>query len=400
MSVAFDEFFVRVPEIWYYPRYDPKGSKDGVCFDGIRALAFEGASYKGRRTKVFAHMGFPENCQEGVPAVVLVHGGGGHPEDKWIKKWNDRGFAAIAMDTTGYFPVEDVPYLYEGFAKGLERRLAEPFAEEGFTVGPDNVCMTDTMNAVEDRWMYHAVACVILAYNILSADSRVDSSKIGLCGISWGGIVASVAIGFDSRFAFAVPIYGSGYAREALSYFSEMFAPSENELWLAEKRFDRVKMPVMWLCWNDDCNFSINSNSLSYLHTKGNNAGTCLSMVHNMRHSHYEAYTPEESYWFADSIINGREIPVINAVYSEGKVHYSCSHKLKSVRLFYITEKMTYVLREKHRDKNCYMAQEWNILGLNINENCADVPQCALGKYVEFTLENGIVLTTPYIQED
>ena len=70
--------------------------------------------------------------------------------------------------------------------------------------------------------------------------------------------------------------------------------------------------------------------------------------------------------------------------------------ELKAVRLFYITEKMSYTLREKHRDKNFYMAQEWSILDLSPDENKAVIPTDAVGRYLEFTLKDGIILTSPY----
>lgn len=394
--ISFDKFINTLPRTKYFPDYDTKGSHNGASLCGIKTLAFDSASYKGLKTKVFAHIGYPEMAEGKVPAVVLIHGGGGHPEDMWIKKWNENGFAAIAMDTTGYFPTKKIPHLYEGFSEGLERILPPPFYEDGYTVGPDNSCMADITEETENQWMYHAVASVILAHNILRSDPKIDSGKIGLCGISWGGIIASIAIGFDSRFSFAVPIYGSGFARESLSYFKELFPTPEHKIWLAENNFGKVKMPVMWLCWNDDCNFSINCNSLSYLATGDNNESTCLSMLHNMRHSHLEGYTPEENYLFAKKIINGEKIPSVKAEYKDGKVFYSCSERVTSVRLFYITEKMSYTLREKHRDKNFYMAQEWNILKLNENRDSAVLPENTVGRYVEFTLTDGMRLTTPY----
>lgn len=396
--ISFEKYLNTIPKTEYFPEFDTNGSVEDTDLQGIKALTFDGADYKGSKTKVFAHIGFPENTEGKVPAVILIHGGGGHPEDAWIKRWTDKGFAAIAPDTTGYFPTEKIPHLYEGFARGLRRELVKPFYEEGYTVGPDNSCMSDMNEETENQWMYHAVATVMLAHNILIADERIDNSKIGICGISWGGIITSIAIGFDTRFCFAIPIYGSGFARDALSYFSTLFSTPQHEKWLAEKRFPDVKIPVMWLCWNDDCNFSINSNSLSYLATKDNNSDTCLSMLHEMRHSHYEGYTPEESYWFADTVINDKKVPQVTAEYPDNRVKYACSEAVKAVRLFYITEKMSYTLREKHRDMNTYMAQEWQILDLNPLCNEAQLPKNTVGRYVEFTLNNGIVLTTPYTE--
>ena len=394
--ISFDKFFDLTPKTEYFPEFDTEGVAEGTDLSGIKALTFEGADYKGQKTKVFAHVGFPENADSPVPAVVLVHGGGGHPEDKWIKQWTKRGFAAIAMDVTGYFPTEKIPCIYEGFAAGLKRELTPPFREEGYTVSPDNVCMSDADEDVQNQWMYHAVASTLLAHNVLRNDPRIDNTKIGLCGISWGGIITATAIGYDSRFAFAIPIYGAGFPRENLSYMKELYASEKLDKWLPENRFSQVKMPVMWLCWNDDCNFSVNSNSLSFLATRDSNPLTCLSMLHNMRHSHLEGYTPEESYWFARAVISNRSVPRVSVKYSGNTAEYFCDGELKAVRLFYITEKMSYTLREKHRDKNFYMAQEWSILDLSPDENKAIVPTDAVGRYIEFTLKDGIILTSPY----
>ena len=157
-------------------------------------------------------------------------------------------------------------------------------------------------------------------------------------------------------------------------------------------------MPVMWLGWNDDGCFSIQSNSMSYLVTKEQNNNTCLSMRHKMMHSHYNGYTPRESYWFANEVLHGNRIPKVEARYVDNKVYYTCSEKAKEVRFFYISEKMSYIRREKYGDTNSYMKQEWQIMELNPEDSVAYIPENAVGKYVEFTLENGIVLTTPYTE--
>ena len=394
--ISFEKILNTIPKVEYYPEFDSTGEDKGVSLKGIKAIAYEGALYKGKRTKVFAHMAYPESTEKPVPAVVLVHGGGGHPEDKWIKKWTEKGYAAISMDTTGYFPTKPVPYLFEGYAEGLERKLTPPFYEEGFTVGPDNSSMADMELETSDQWMYQAVSSVILAHNILRNDPKIDKDKIGITGISWGGIITSIVIGFDNRFSFAIPIYGSGYLAEGLSDLDKIFANPDTKHWHAENNFHKVTMPVLWLCWNDDCCFSVQSNSLSYLATKGTNKNTRLSMLHNMRHSHRDGYLPEESYIYADSIINNKAIPNIEAEYKEGKILYSCSGEVSALRLFYTDEKMTYIIREKYGDKNCFMKEDWQILNLDPSKSEADLPKNAVGKYLEFTLKNGMILTTPY----
>ena len=94
--------------VTYHPSFDPVSLTESGENEwaGIRALTYEGLSIDGCATRVFAYIGVPKTASPAapVPAVVLVHGGGGHAFSEWIKIWNDRGYAAIAMDTTGFVP--------------------------------------------------------------------------------------------------------------------------------------------------------------------------------------------------------------------------------------------------------------------------------------------------------
>ena len=82
------------PEVREYPAYHPTG------LGNIKAITYEGALQDGKKTKVFAYLGYPVGAKPGdrLPAVVLVHGGAGHAFSGWVKTWNDHGYVAIAMD--------------------------------------------------------------------------------------------------------------------------------------------------------------------------------------------------------------------------------------------------------------------------------------------------------------
>src|SRR2546430_14623455 len=73
---------------------------------GVRALFFEGLPWKGNPTRVFAWYGVPSNATAArVPAIVLVHGGGGTAFAAWVRPLTASGYAAIALDTCGSMPV-------------------------------------------------------------------------------------------------------------------------------------------------------------------------------------------------------------------------------------------------------------------------------------------------------
>ena len=60
---------------------------------GVEPVWIEGEPWRGRPTRVFAWWGLPRgaSAQRKVPAMVLVHGGGGTAFARWVKAWNDRG---------------------------------------------------------------------------------------------------------------------------------------------------------------------------------------------------------------------------------------------------------------------------------------------------------------------
>ncbi len=286
--------------------YNPTATE----WKNIKAITYDGATMNGQKTKVFAYIGFPEGASASskVPAIVLVHGGGGHAFAEWVKLWNDRGYAAIAMDTTGFFPSES--------GKGKAGRESDSaamwhhglygeFAETGYVNAPNNDEMRNSAGAVDQQWMYHAIAATMLAQNILAGDSRVDAAKIGITGISWGGVITSLAIGYDSDYAFAIPIYGSAYLNESHAWMGPIFDGAKTkELWSAADRLDKVTFPVMWLGWSSDNCFSINSQSKSYMDTK--EKGAVLNMKVNWGHSHGQGWAPTDSFTFADSIVGKR----------------------------------------------------------------------------------------------
>ena len=73
---------------------------------GIRSFFYEGAKYKGEPTWVFAYYSAPQGDPPpgGWPAVICAHGGGGTAYPEWVRFWNNRGYAALAMDLEGHLP--------------------------------------------------------------------------------------------------------------------------------------------------------------------------------------------------------------------------------------------------------------------------------------------------------
>lgn len=326
------------------PAFNPVGE-----FAGIKAITYDGVTINGQKTKVFAYIGFPEgaSAENPVPAVVLVHGSqSGIPYAAWVKEWNDRGYAAISMSTNNFFPLNNTAgdREYNGEIENWNYGLYGEFIEDGYVTAPRNQGMNDTTLAYQSQWMYHAIAQVIHANNLLRADARVDSDKIGISGISWGATVTSLVIGYDTRFAFAIPIYGSGYLTESHTVFADVFSRGNTpDLWLAEDRFSHADMPILWLCWNADAAFSVNTNMLSYADTVKNNADTRLAVVNAWGHSHGSGWGRPESYVFADSVCkDGAAIPAVLLKNGTVTVENPGNVTIIGAKIYYLTTEYGY----------------------------------------------------------
>jgi hypothetical protein len=140
---------------------------------GIRAIFFEGPNFLNRPSRVFAFVGLPKHSANSqIPGIVLAHGGGGSASAKWVAAWMARGYAAIAVDLGGYALIE-----------GKMQR-------DQVSGGPTGYGAFETIDwPMKSQWTYHAVANVIRANSLLGSLQGVDSSRIGLTGISWGACV-------------------------------------------------------------------------------------------------------------------------------------------------------------------------------------------------------------------
>ncbi len=257
--------------------------------DDLKAIFYDALPWKGRPTKVFAWLGLPKARAGKVPGVVLVHGGGGTAFKEWVKMWNDHGFAAISIAVEGQTD---------------ERDPANPKAWAQHTwAGPSRVGIYgDSDEPLIEQWMYHAVADTVLANSLLRSLPEVDADKVGVMGISWGGVITSTVIGIDSRFAFAIPTYGCGHLFDSENQYGRALGNNTlyQEAWDPIVRMPRVKMPVMWFSWPEDKHFPLDCQSASYRATSGPHM---LTLIPKMGHGHPSAWNPPDSYAFAESVV-------------------------------------------------------------------------------------------------
>jgi cephalosporin-C deacetylase-like acetyl esterase len=297
--------------------------KDGK----LRRLLYESEPYQGKPTRIFAYYAEPEEVEGKLPAMVLVHGGGGTAFSEWAQRWAKRGYIAIAMDLAGHG--EGRKPLPDG---GPNQDDAGRFKQ----------------GDLKDMWSYHAVAAVIRGHSLLRSLPNVDPDRIGVTGISWGGYLTCIVAGVDDRFKIAVPVYGCGFIHENSAWvptFAKM--PKEwHKTWVESfepsKFLGRAKMPMLFVNGTNDFAYPLDSYQKSYRLVKKRN----LCVTVNMPHGHPQGWAPKEIGQFADQHLRGGKAlfrfddPDVRIERKDGDITVAIlqTHEIKSVSAHWTTD--------------------------------------------------------------
>ena len=278
-------------EYEYCPEYD---REEEDC--NIKGL-FLRSDYNGEESYAFGYLGLPEGAEQKKdnPAVLLIHGGGGSAFYQWVKEWNDRGYVALALDMEGHIPLKNGTM--DSYPTDLYVKSEYPAPHN------ENYADADRL-PVAQTWMYYAVSTAIRGNSFLRNLDFVDKNKVGICGISWGGIITSIATGYDDRFAFSIPIYCTLNNAGASGNISSYYANHPNALvWDDDGGISSVNTPVLFLAGINDVNQSPQTVSETAAHCKN----ARISLVKGFLHSHSHAVGRNEPFAFADEVLSGKK---------------------------------------------------------------------------------------------
>jgi len=351
----------------------------GFSAPGVRALFYDGLPWKGKPTRVFAWYAAPElKAGEKVPAMILVHGGGGTAFDDWVRLWTKRGYTAISMDTCGC-------------TAGGEHNK-RPRHEMG---GPPGWGGFDQMaDPVQDQWMYHAVADCILAASLVSSYPEVDAGRIGITGISWGGILTCVVAGVDTRLKFAAPVYGCGYLGDNPGWGKGRGPEASRERWLElwdpSRYLPQARLPMLWVDGTNDFAFPLPSLQKSYRLAPGPRA---LAIRVRMVHGQGQGAAPEEIAAMADNIFKGGPPPAkITGQGVDGKAAWAAFTSARPIA----KAELNYSC-----DKGAWKDRKWETVAAELDAAAkkakATIPDGATQYYFNLLDERGLVVSTEHV---
>jgi len=281
----------------------------------IRAIAYAGPPYQGSPTRIFAYYGTPQG--EGpFPAMVLIHGGGGTAFVEWVRLWNERGYAALAMDTCGCIPVGgDGLVSRNNFSDSWQRHTwAGPPGWGGFSQAD---------SPPDDHWMRHASGAVVRGHSLLRSFPEIIPDRIGVTGVSWGGVLTCIAAGIDNRFAFAAPVYGCGFIGDCPAWKADFEQMGDQLATRWASLFDpaiflrHAGMPFLWVNGTNDFAFTLPAWQRSYRTSPGSST---LSLIVRMPHGHGGAgESPAEILAFAEHFLKEPAAPPLPSITSQGR---------------------------------------------------------------------------------
>ena len=356
----------------------------------VRSLFYAGEPYQGKPTRVFAYYATPgtlardPSLDKQLPAVVLLHGGGGTAFSVWAELWAKRGYAAIAMDLAGCRPIDG--------KDALNRENRERLSDGG----PDQTDETKFRaidQPVADQWSYHAVAAAIRAHSLIRSFPVVNRERTAVTGISWGGYLTCIVAGVDSRFRAAVPVYGCGFLHENsvwLPRFAEM-SPESRARWIAlwdpSKYLPAVSMPILFMNGTNDNAYPLDSYMKSYGAVPG---AKQIRITVNMPHSHPAGWAPQEIGLFIDQHLRGEPglLTVGKSTPADGKIRLTCSGPVRPAQ----------AVLHQTTDKTTINKRNWESIPAEIEGDTviADSPAAAATVwFITVTDERGAIVSSP-----
>jgi dienelactone hydrolase len=151
---------------------------------------------------------FPPKPPKGrMPAVIVLHGTGGTKESELplLRELANAGFLAVAIDAP-----------HHGERTQAKKGAAE-YNQAIFRTWQENGGGSTTSPALSEHpFYYDTVWDVMRLVDYLEEDPAADPARIGLMGISKGGIETYLTAAVDPRIAVAVPCIGVQSFRWAL----------------------------------------------------------------------------------------------------------------------------------------------------------------------------------------
>ncbi|MFC1495797.1 alpha/beta hydrolase family protein [Candidatus Margulisiibacteriota bacterium] len=244
----------KTESIWKLPQNIQAITKKEYIKDNIvvKEIQYISSYYKGNPVKIFGYYCYPKGKQN-LPGVAIIHGGGGYAVLSRTINFAKNGYASISIDLPG-----------KGQLRWKRSRSTGPDMDVPtlLRVEPD----------ISHNYLYHAVPAARCAISFLVQQPQVNKNKIGMVGLSWGGVITLMVNGTDKRLAAAVPVFGSGWLDHGSTWqarFDEWMSETDKQTY--NKYFDAKNYvttqhaPLLYMTGSNDHCYYVPNFIKSYL---------------------------------------------------------------------------------------------------------------------------------------
>lgn len=291
----------------------------------VEEVFYNSRLYNGKPVTIFGYFGYPVKRSGKLPAILLSHGGGGTASLARTVSWANRGYAVLSIDLPG---------------KGENRAGSR-------STGPDMIVanLLKIQPVLDQNYLIHAAAAARNGITYLTQRKEVDPNRIGMIGLSWGGVLTLLTNGQDNRLKAAVNVFGAGYIPEGCTWekwFASMTTLDRN-LWdnnLDPKNFLATQhAPILFITGTNDHCYYLTTFQKSYQEVT---APKNFYLVPNLRHRFLSTSQIPALAWLDQKLKTGGGFPTVKLLSPSLEaskiiipVETSGRGKTKNARLYY-----------------------------------------------------------------
>lgn len=257
-------------QVWKFPVNEAMAKTTRAYLSGnvkVEEVYYKSRPYKNKEVWIFGYYCYPADAAEKLPAVLLVHGGGGGASLNSAIALAQRGYAVLTIDLPG----------------NGDRRLA---SRSG---GPDMdvSVLLQTKPSLDHNYLIHAVSATRNGITFLTRRKEVDTHRIGMVGLSWGGVITLLTNGQDDRLKTAVNVFGAGYIPEGCTWQDVFNQKSKTDLeewykYIDPKNFLKTQQsPIFFITGTNDHCYYLPTFQKSYAEVR---VPKNLLLIPNLRH--------------------------------------------------------------------------------------------------------------------
>jgi len=167
---------------------------------------------------------------------------------------------------------------------------------------------------LENNYLIHAVSAARNGITFLTSRKQVDPDRIGMVGLSWGGVITLLTNGQDDRLKTAVNIFGAGYITEGCTWQDRFSVMSDAEYGRWDQYIDPKNFlasqhaPMLFITGTNDHCYYLPTFQKSYEEVT---VPKKLVLIPNLKHQFYPYMRDIVWNWLDNKLKNTGSFPAL-----------------------------------------------------------------------------------------